>query len=117
EEVSLLESWRSAPEILTFVDTVFTGAETLAGLRPAQSEALVGFPLKHIARRRPLGCLELWPIEITEPAVDVDPWQPVDAEPPLSANKKLAKRIAISVKAMVARGAAVGVRGSPPAEN
>ncbi|MEP6966666.1 MAG: double-strand break repair helicase AddA [Pseudomonadota bacterium] len=102
--VALLESWRSAPEILAFVDAVFAAPEALAGLRQADGERVVGFPLSHIATRNPAGCVELWPPEAGEPAEEADPWAPVDSEPPKSANKSLARRIAGAVAGMVARG-------------
>ncbi|MEO8926044.1 MAG: double-strand break repair helicase AddA, partial [Caulobacteraceae bacterium] len=108
--VSLLESWRSAPEILTFVDTVFTQPEALAGLRPSADGKVVGFPVKHKATRTPGGCVEMWPLEATEAAPEDDIWAPVNSESPESANRKLARRIAKSVRAMVERGDAVGGR-------
>ncbi|HZZ36740.1 MAG TPA: double-strand break repair helicase AddA, partial [Caulobacteraceae bacterium] len=110
QEVQLLQSWRSAPEILSFVDNVFDEPGALAALRPAKTGKILAIPLKHEPRRRSGGCVELWPMEVTDPSPELDPWQPVDAEPVESANKKLARRIAVSVGAMVARGDAVGVR-------
>ncbi|MBS0410246.1 MAG: double-strand break repair helicase AddA, partial [Proteobacteria bacterium] len=107
ERVSLLESWRSAPEVLGFVDAVFADPEALAGLRPAEAGNVVGFPVKHVARRDPGGAVEAWPLETSDPPPEPDPWAPVDAEPAESAGRKLARRIARSVKAMIARGEAV----------
>ena len=52
----------------------------------------------HRARAAPAGCVELWPLEIGEAAPEVDPWAPVDSEPPRSANKALARRIAAPIK-------------------
>ena len=51
-QVPLLESWRSAPEVLSFVDAVFEPPETAAGLKPAGSAA---FPLQHVPTRGPGG--------------------------------------------------------------
>ncbi len=112
EPVKLLESWRSAPEILLFVDTVFKAEEALAGLRPAEGEVVRPFPITHKATRDPGGCVELWPMEASEPGEEVDPWAPVDSEPPRSANKLLAGRIARSIVAAVARGDGVLDRDS-----
>ena len=103
-EVKLLESWRSAPEILRFVDAVFEDPEARAGLSPAAGGNVESFPPHHIARRPPGGCVELWPLEVSQPGEEPDVWAPVDAEPPTSAVKLLAGRIARSVAAMVARG-------------
>jgi ATP-dependent helicase/nuclease subunit A len=107
EHVSLLESWRSAPEVLGFVDAVFADPEALAGLTPAEAGNIVRLPVKHVARRDPGGSVEAWPLEVSDPAPEPDPWAPVDAEPVESAGRKLARRIARSVKAMIARGEAV----------
>jgi len=112
EPVKLLESWRSAPEILSFVDAVFQADEALAGLRPARGESLIPFPIVHIATRAPAGCVELWPVEMGEETSDPDPWAPVDSEPPRGANRLLAQRVAGAVVAMVARGDGVMDRDS-----
>ncbi|HEX3406026.1 MAG TPA: double-strand break repair helicase AddA, partial [Caulobacteraceae bacterium] len=103
-QVPLLESWRSAPEVLSFVDAVFDAPAAAAGLKPAGSAA---FPLQHVATRSPGGAVELWPLEETDEVEEADPWAPVDAEPKESANKKLARRIAGALKLMVARGETV----------
>jgi len=95
----LLESWRSTPDVLAFVDAVFADPAALAGLRPAAADA---GPIAHVARReKDSGCVDLWPLEESEPYDEPDPWAPVDQEPPESANKKLARRIARAVKASV----------------
>jgi len=112
EEVKLLESWRSAPEILRFVDEVFTDKEARAGLRPAAGGNVETLPPIHIARRPPGGCVELWPAEVSVDGEDPDVWAPVDAEHPASAAKLLAARIARAVAAMVARGDGVQDRDS-----
>ena len=102
---SLLESWRSTPEVLAFVDAVFADEQALAALRPAGAAA---GPVVHVARREPgLGAVELWELEQSEPAPETDPWAPVDSEPPEGANKKLARRIARRIREMVETGEAV----------
>jgi ATP-dependent helicase/nuclease subunit A len=100
----LFESWRSAPEILQFVDAAFEPPAAAAGLKPAGSEA---FPIKHVATRKPGGAIDLWPLEETEPREEPDPWAPVDENPPESAIKKVARRIAASIVGMVSRGESV----------
>ncbi|MGI8840391.1 MAG: double-strand break repair helicase AddA [Caulobacteraceae bacterium] len=110
-EVALMESWRSAPEILTFVDTVFKPEEALAGIRPS-AEGVVPFPLSHTPTRGPGGWVELWPLEITEPAEEDDPWAPVDQAPPESAARKLARRVARSIRLMIEAGVGVGEKGA-----
>jgi len=107
-QVPLLESWRSAPEILSFVDAVFEPPGVAAALKPAGSTA---FPIVHKATRPEGGCVDLWPLEETEPSDEPDPWDaPVNAEPPKSATKELARRIAASIVEMVRSGETVGGR-------
>ena len=104
-QVPLLESWRSTPQVLQFVDAVFADPDLAAGLRPAAEAA--DAPIAHIALRPDLGSVDLWPFEESEAAEETDPWRPVDAEPAQSANKKLAGRIARAIKGAVARREAV----------
>jgi ATP-dependent helicase/nuclease subunit A len=103
--VRMTESWRSTEQILQFVDKVFEPADAAAGLKPAGATA---YPIVHKATRQARGTVDLWPVEETTPPDESDPWAPVDQPPPDSANKKLARRIAESVRAMVARGEMVG---------
>ena len=104
-QVPLLESWRSTPQVLSFVDAVFADPDLAAGLRPGADADEA--PVVHIAKREDPGCVELWPFEESDEAEAADPWLPVDAEPTQSANKKLASRIARAIKGAVARGEAV----------
>jgi ATP-dependent helicase/nuclease subunit A len=104
ETPELIRSFRSTPEVLTFVDTVFRPADALKALRPDRSED----PIRHQAvRPEGHGAVEVWPLEVGDVTPDDDPWAPVDQDPPESAPKKLARRIARQIKAMVARGEAV----------
>ncbi|HEY5107167.1 MAG TPA: double-strand break repair helicase AddA [Caulobacteraceae bacterium] len=113
EEIPLLESWRSRPEVLTFVDQVARDDAVLTGLRPAPGPNVKRTPIEHRAQRAAGGCVDLWPLEVSEPALEPDAWEaPVDQPSTQSATRKLASRIARSVKAMVDRGEAVGVRGT-----
>jgi ATP-dependent helicase/nuclease subunit A len=103
-QTPLLQSWRSTPEILGFVDAVFAPPAIAAALKPAGSAA---FPISHEATRGPGGAVDLWPPAESEPWDEPDPWAPVDSEPPESGAKKLARQIARSLVAMVGRGESV----------
>jgi len=74
DQVPLLESWRSAPEILTFVDAVCAIPEVLIGLSPADGARVFAKPIVHVARQDPGGCVEIWPLEVNSPDVEPDPW-------------------------------------------
>ncbi|HEY5072753.1 MAG TPA: double-strand break repair helicase AddA [Caulobacteraceae bacterium] len=104
---SLDESRRSRPEVLAFVDTVFAEPQALAGLAPSQPRPDA---IRHGALRVAGGCVELWPPEAGEEPPEVDPWRPVDEGLGESANRKLARRVARTIKATVERKAAVGDR-------
>jgi len=106
----LLESWRSAPEVLAFVDSVFEDPVARAGISPGEGDNVLRIAPRHLARRTDRGCVDLWPLEIDVPAEEADPWSPVDSDPPTSATRRLARRIAVEVRAAVARGDGVGAR-------
>ncbi|HEY3887949.1 MAG TPA: double-strand break repair helicase AddA, partial [Caulobacteraceae bacterium] len=101
---SLEDSWRSTPEVLSFVDAVFADPEAAAGLiREPGDGPLLHRPLREAG----FGAVEFWPLEISEPEEETDPWAPVDSEPKESGGKKLARRIARSIKAMIETKTAV----------
>ena len=112
DNVPLRESWRSAPEILSFVDAVIAAPELRAGLSPEDGGAVAALPITHVARRDPGGCVDVWPPEVEGETREPEAWGPVDAEQSASANKLLARRIAVSIAGMIARGEGVRDRGS-----
>ncbi len=104
--VDLKESWRSTPEVLRLVDAVFAdpSARLLDG--PLGEDVVaheVGAP-----RRDHAGAVDLWPWVQDAPGEERSAWDaPLDETPPESAVKRLARRIAERVKAMIAAGEAV----------
>ncbi len=104
EAPSLTASYRSTPEVLAFVDAVFEDPAARAAVKPDDPDG----PIVHQATRPAgHGAVDLWEPEVSDPSIESDPWEPVDLEPPESGNKKLARRIAREIKAMVVRGEAV----------
>jgi ATP-dependent helicase/nuclease subunit A len=103
ESPALIESWRSTPEVLDVVDAVFSDPQALAALRPASASGAP--PVVHRPTREAgAGAVDLWELEENVAATQNDAWSaPVDADPPQSANRKLARRIAGEIKAMIAR--------------
>jgi ATP-dependent helicase/nuclease subunit A len=98
---SLLQSFRSTPETLEFVDLVFANGDALEALRPDGDMS----PVTHEATRPPgFGCVDIWPLEASDVAPETDVWEPLDAEPVTSGNKKLARLIAEQIKDLVSRG-------------
>ncbi|MBV8592796.1 MAG: double-strand break repair helicase AddA, partial [Caulobacteraceae bacterium] len=106
ENVRLLENWRSAPEILAFVDHLFEQPGAANGLRPGGA-GVATFPPKHRATRDPFGCVELWPLQPRAPKAPSEGFAPLDAQGADSPHRLLAERIAREVCAMVRRGEAV----------
>jgi len=103
--VPLLVSYRSTPQVLAFVDALFVAPETREGVPPPQGEDIVS----HQAFRADHpGCVDLWPLEREEKSEDREAWDaPLDEEAETSANRRLARRIATEIEAVVARGDAV----------
>ncbi len=101
--VPLLESWRSTPQVLGFVDAVF--ADHASALQPrAEADAAVEL-VRHIARRAgDNGTIDLWALEREEPAEERRAWDaPLDAEGRTGAYRRLAERIAEEIARLVDR--------------
>jgi len=108
-------SFRSSPEILTYVDAVWNAAPEIdvpsADAPPLRSDKIV-----HTARRwNEPGLVELWPVVPRDEEPQTDAWaRPVDALRVTSPKVKLARAIARSVREMVTGGAAVWARDGRP---
>ena len=109
-EPSLVESWRSTPEVLGFVDAVFADPALRAAVPAPRGQA----ELAHLARRPAgAGLVDLWPLESDAKTDPPDAWDPVDADPPESARKRLARKVAAEVARIVREDAVMG-RGEQP---
>ena len=109
--VPLKESRRSTEGVLAFVDAVFADRDAAAGLGPA---AAARGPLHHVSTRDDsFGAVDIWPQTENDPVDAVEEWwTPVDARPGETAAKKLARRVAQTVKVMIADRVAVWDRGA-----
>jgi len=108
EPAPLTTSYRSVQTVLTFVDSLFSDPRTQIGVRaPMGMQTLV-----HTASRESQpGCVDLWPLEMEEPAQERGAWDaPLDVESEGSANRRLARRIAGEIRALVERGDTVFAR-------
>jgi ATP-dependent helicase/nuclease subunit A len=92
-EASLPTSRRSAPEILTFVDEVFSDPVARAGLT-SQGAEIAHVPLRVDAKGR----VEVWPPVKPSDAPEPDVWRPVDVESRTSPVVRLANRIADAIR-------------------
>lgn len=111
EGVQLELSFRSAPEILTAVDAVFSGP---AG----QGLTASGAPVQHEAQRGTAqGVVELWPLDEPVGADDPDRWKaPLDVTAETSTRRRLAVRIAQRIKRMLDDGETISDRERKDAE-
>jgi len=104
KRIDLLKSWRSTPQVLGFVDAVFTPAHLIEAVQP-------GDPVTHEVappRLAHAGCVDVWDMEVDRKGQDRGAWDlPLDIEPEDSANRKLALRIAGEIKGLIARGEGV----------
>ncbi len=92
-DVRLATSRRSAPEILTFVDTVFADPLAREGLTSD------GAAVAHSAHRAlAKGRVEFWPSVKPADAPDPDPWHPVDRPSEASPVARLAEQVARRIK-------------------
>ncbi|RAK57103.1 double-strand break repair helicase AddA [Phenylobacterium deserti] len=102
ERVDLLTSWRSTPQVLSFVDAVFAPVQLAAAIQPRiEAEKVV-----HEAQRKDhAGCVDVWPLTFEEKGPERLAWDaPLDAESEQSANRRLARNIACEIKTLIARG-------------
>ena len=105
ERVDLVTSFRSTPQVLSFVDAVFSPDL----LRQAIQPRIEPEPVVHIAERKAdNGCIDLWDPEVEAKGDDRQAWDaPLDAEGDKSANRRLARKIAGEIRALITRRDAV----------
>ncbi|WP_373505229.1 double-strand break repair helicase AddA [Aestuariivirga sp.] len=99
--VDFTVSFRSAPEILQAVDDVFApDSQARLGL-----DGETARDWHHESNRRSAkGTVEIWPLIAPEDTDDRDPWQaPVDREPAHSPRRRLAKKLAQTIKGWIGR--------------
>jgi len=107
EKISMKMSFRSSPDILRFVDAVFT--ENDAMHRMFDKSVIDHFldPVTHTAYRDDRGLVELWPLAPRpEEDTEEDAWdtKPVDALGKASSREQLAKTIAEKIKSWLENG-------------
>lgn len=94
-------SFRSTPDVLAAVDTVFAAPHVYDGLsQPAEAT------VHEAVRRRDPGLVEIWPLVEAEPVVEPQDWrQPLDHDGPAEPARRLADRIADTIAGWIATGA------------
>lgn len=99
-EVDFSVSFRSLDNILKSVDGVFApGTEARKGLDGVDTPR----EWEHVPNRREAeGTVELWPLVFPEDKEEPQPWQaPVDREPAQSPRRRLARKLATTIKGWI----------------
>lgn len=102
-------SFRSSPEVLSFVDAVWNSAAPI-DVAADSHPPFMADKVKHRARRADQsGLVELWPIPPKDEEEESDAWAlpPVNAMRASSPKARLAQQVAASVREMIARGESV----------
>jgi ATP-dependent helicase/nuclease subunit A len=94
-EQPLVQSRRSVPQVLTFVDEVFKPQDAREGLTSAGAE-IIHDPY----RKNDKGLVEIWPTVKPADVPDTDPYElpPIDIAPKDSPVAQLARRVADQIK-------------------
>ena len=106
-------SFRSAPDILRFVDEIFVDQRAMEKMFSSDFVPPASDKVRHTAKRTVPGLIELWPLA---PAPDNDheelPWkpEPLDASSEDSARETLAREIAKQIKSWLVNKEPVTVR-------
>ncbi|MFN3558345.1 MAG: double-strand break repair helicase AddA [Brevundimonas sp.] len=105
ENVQLLQSWRSTPEVLAFVDKVFFDADRAQALSPGRG--LIGdrvdARIEHVAARSDgPGTIDIWEAEQEDATEERRAWdEPMDADLTRGARRRVADRIVAEVRSLV----------------
>ena len=103
--VSLLESWRSTPEVLAFVDAMLAERDVQIAVSPGGDDIDPHLPIRDPG----YGCVDLWGLEQDEKREAPDAWDdPLDTEAGESARKRLARKIAEEVHRLTGLGVTQG---------
>ncbi len=99
--VDLTVSFRSTEEVLKVVDVVFAeGTRARTGLDGPHPQKLV----HQSTRKDEPGLFELWPLMEPDEKAEREPWQaPVDQYPPRSGLRKLAQKLAETIKSWIGK--------------
>ncbi|MEL6374407.1 MAG: double-strand break repair helicase AddA [Pseudomonadota bacterium] len=107
-KVPLTLSFRTVAPVLDLVDRVFADPQRTPGLTSAESRST------HASNRRDeAGLVELWPIEVPEPAPDVDPWDLLTTHKEDAAPVRLVNRIADTIAHWLDHGERLEAQGRP----
>ena len=106
-------SFRSAPDILSFIDEIFLGQGGLRQMFDPENIPENFDRITHTANRTIPGLIELWPLSPAPPKnYDEEAWrpEPVDALSADSARESLAREIAATIRGWLDTGELINVK-------
>ncbi|MET0606947.1 MAG: double-strand break repair helicase AddA, partial [Beijerinckiaceae bacterium] len=116
--IRLIESFRSAPEVLSAVDEIFSNPLRRQGL--SFGDDVAPTHVSSIRRQKEIGFVELWPLEVkaNPPQIDnyLDPDEagiPDEDAAPEAPHTRLARRIADNVRSLLRNGDPTGQSVAP----
>ena len=101
QAIRMKMSFRSAPEILQFVDQIFVENKVIQHMFDVNDYAPASDLIRHTANRKDHGRVDIWPaVDRPESEIDKDPWdtRPVDSLSKFDAREQLANAIAIQIR-------------------
>ena len=101
QAIRMKMSFRSAPEILQFVDQIFVENKVIQHMFDVNDYAPASDLIRHTANRKDHGRVDIWPaVDRPESEIDKDPWDttPVDSLSKFDAREQLANAIAIQIR-------------------
>ena len=107
KSIRMRMSFRSAPEILQFVDQIFVENRVIQDMFDAESYAPASDLIRHTAHREDHGRVDIWPaVDRPEIEGDKEPWDtsPVDSLSKADAREQLAHAIALQIKDWIDKG-------------
>ncbi len=107
KSIRMRMSFRSAPEILQFVDQIFVENQVIQQMFDASAYAPASDLIRHTAHRQDHGRVDIWPaVDRPEAEADNDPWDtsPVDSLSKADAREQLANKIAIQIRDWIKDG-------------
>ena len=105
DPVSFTYSFRSGPAILDAVDHVFREQNIFRSIHSVET----GYPIHHSLEDAGPGLIDLWELAEADDRQDIEGWlAPFDGVSATSPEVKLARRIQVEIKALVASGTSTG---------
>jgi ATP-dependent helicase/nuclease subunit A len=109
DPISLTYSFRSGPAILQSVDHVFREQTIYSSIHAIEN----GYPIHESLADAGPSLIDLWKLELPDPRPDIEGWRaPFDAVSETSPEVRLARRIQVEIKSLIAQATMTGSTGN-----